>query len=368
MAATGFGKVSAEVSLSDRHRRLEYAMPPRAVPAGPSAPPSGRAALPRGGRHVPRGRRRTVWALLLACSLLGAAACEPAAPQDGKGPWASPFTGMPAHDGQVLAVKLDNARRARPHLGVEQADLVYFEKVEGGMSRLMGVYASRYPAAVGPVRSVRESDLELLAQFGRPALAYSGVRSDLRGEIERSPNQVVPPSVAPGAYFRDFDRPAPHHLFVDPREALRAAPQADRGGDIGFRFGPRPDGGRPTAQRSVRYSAAEVGFSWSDSGSRWLASFDGAPAMGGSGRRLGARTVVIQHVTMRPSRFTDFSGAVTPYIETVGRGRATVLRDGRAYETTWQRPAAGSGTSFTRPDGEPMPFAPGQVWVVYADR
>ncbi|MDI3385382.1 DUF3048 domain-containing protein [Streptomyces sp. B-S-A8] len=280
----------------------------------------------------------------------------------------SPFTGRPASLGPVLAVKFDNSSKARPHRGLNKADIVYVEKVEGGMSRLMGVYASRKPSSVGPVRSARESDVELLRQFGNPALAYSGVRSSLTTYLNRSPIYVRPHDKVPGAYFRSADRPAPHNLFVEPGALLRTAPHASRAADIGFRFGPAPEGGVPTDSRTVRYSGASHTFSWSPSLRRWRVSFDGSPAMQTNGRQMAPRTVVIQHVSMPPSKYRDVNGAATPYIKTVGQGRATVLRDGKAYETRWHRPDADSGTTFTRPDGQRMPFARGQVWVVYADR
>ncbi|MFG2502914.1 DUF3048 domain-containing protein [Streptomyces sp. NPDC048441] len=304
-----------------------------------------------------------VGALTMGAAHGGAPADDSAAPRG-----RSPFTGLAADRNPVLAVKFDNARMARPHTGLNQADIVYVEKVEGGMSRLMGVYSSRLPRYVGPVRSARESDIELLRQFGRPALAYSGVRSSLNKVLKRSPLYARPHGSLPGAYFRSGGRPAPHNLFVRPRSVLRSAPKADRPTDIGFRFGPAPAGGSPTKMRTVRYASASHTFSWSPREHRWLASFDGAPARSTSGARLGARTIVIQYVDMPPSRFKDVNGAATPYIKTVGSGRATVLRNGKAYKTRWKRPSAGSGTSFTRPNGTRMPFARGQVWMVYADR
>ncbi|MEU6126987.1 DUF3048 domain-containing protein [Streptomyces sp. NPDC047123] len=288
--------------------------------------------------------------------------------EDAPAPRTSPFTGLTADQGPVLAVKFDNARGARPHTGLDQADIVYVEKVEGGMSRLMGVYSSKYPRAVGPVRSARESDVELLRQFGRPALAYSGVRSALQKTLRDSPLYARPHGRVPGAYFREGGRAAPHNLFLRPKALLRSAPKADRPNDIGFRFGAAPQGGTRADVRTVRYASASHSFRWSPREGRWLASFDGAPARSTAGAQLGARTIVIQHVTMRPSRFKDVNGAVTPYIETVGSGKATVLRDGKAYATRWKRSSATGGTTFTRPNGEPMPFAPGQVWMVFADR
>ncbi|GGV22620.1 hypothetical protein GCM10010277_01730 [Streptomyces longisporoflavus] len=319
-------------------------------------------------------RRRTrIGTTLLATLAVGAltvGATHEKAPADITAPPRdrSPFTGLAARKGPVLAVKFDNAPKARPHHGLAQADIVYVEKVEGGMSRLMGVYSGRLPGAVGPVRSARESDIELLRQFGRPALAYSGVRSSLKKELREAPLYARPFGSFPRAYFRGGGRPAPHDLFVRPKSALRTAPKASRAADIGFRFGPAPAGGTSTTARTVRYSSASHTFRWSPGERRWLASFDGAPARGASGARLGARTVVIQHVSMPPSRYKDVNGAATPYIKTVGSGRATVLRDGKAYKTRWKRSSAEGGTTFTLADGRPMPFAPGQVWMVFADR
>lgn len=317
-----------------------------------------------------RARIGTRLLVTVAVGALTTAAALPSAPADAGAPplERSPFTGTRADQGPVLAVKFDNARMARPHTGLAQADIVYVEKVEGGMSRLMGVYSSRLPQAVGPVRSARESDVELLRQFGRPALAYSGVRSSLNKMLKQSPLYVRPHGRFPSAYFRDGNRPAPHDLFVRPQAVLRSAPRADHPTDIGFRFGPAPEGGTPASVRTVRYTAASHTFSWSPQEHRWLASFDGAPARSTSGARLGARTIVIQHVDMPPSRYKDVNGAATPYIKTVGSGRATVLRGGKAYQTRWKRSSPEGGTSFTLSNGRRMPFAPGQVWMVFADR
>ncbi|RII12310.1 putative lipoprotein YerB precursor [Streptomyces sp. YIM 130001] len=314
-------------------------------------------------------RRATVPALLTAGALtLGAAygsgsVSAAQVPQE-----KSPYTGVEAQQSGVLAVKFDNARGARPHQGLNKADIVYVEKVEGGMSRLMGVYSGRQPESVGPVRSARESDVELLRQFGRPALAYSGVRSELNKVLRDSPLYARSHGSVPSAYLRKSGRQAPHNLFVRPQAILESAPNASRPADIGFRFGAAPAGGTKAGERTVRYSAASHTFRWSPSDKRWKVSFDGAAAMQTNGRQMAPRTVVIQHVDMPPSKYKDVNGASTPYIETVGSGRATVLRDGKAYATQWKRPSATSGTTFTLADGRRMPFAPGQVWVVYADR
>jgi Protein of unknown function (DUF3048) N-terminal domain/Protein of unknown function (DUF3048) C-terminal domain len=280
----------------------------------------------------------------------------------------SPFTGEEGRRGPVLAVKVDNVAAARPQTGLGRADIVYAEQVEGGQSRLMAIFSSHQPRTVGPVRSARQSDLELLRQFGHPALAYSGAQSRLLPLLRAAPVENVTPDNVPEAFFRGSGRPAPHNLFVRPGRALDSAPDASRARDIGFRFGQAPSGGHPTAQRSLRYPAARFSFTWSAGTHRWLVSMDGRSARTTDGGRLGAATVVIQSVTVRPSRFHDRSGNVSPFTETVGSGSATVLRGGRAFDAHWSRPDASGGTAFTTRDGSPLRFARGPVWVVFTPR
>lgn len=308
---------------------------------------------------------------LYACSGSGPAPQPPpggSVPPNPPGKGVSPFTGLPAASAPVLAVKIDNVRPARPHTGLGAADIVYVEQVEAGQTRLLAVYSSRLPATVGPVRSARESDLELLRQFGRPALAYSGEQSALRPLVDAAPLFPLTPGDARGAYFRSQDRPAPHNLYVRPERALAAAPEAGKAKDIGFRFGAAPPGGNRVDQHTVRYPATRFTFTWSATGERWLVAMDGTPTRTTDGGRATARTVVVQNVEVRPSRFRDRGGNVTPYTETVGSGTALVLRDGRSHAARWSRPAADGVTSFTTPGGEPLTFAPGQVWVVLTGR
>lgn len=271
----------------------------------------------------------------------------------------SPLTGLPARSGPVLAVKIDNVPPARPHTGLDAADLVYVEQVESGQTRLMAVYSSRTPDRVGPVRSARESDLALLRQFGRPVLAYSGAQSALTPLLKAAPLYLVSEGTTPGAFLRDPARSAPHNLYLRPARALAAAPDATHAKDIGFRFGPAPQGGEPVNSRTVRFPAARYTFTWAPAAKAWHVAMDGRPD-----GPLAPATVVVQHITVRPSRFHDFLGAVSPYSVTTGSGTAEVLRDGRAYPARWSRPDANRGTAFTTPAGAPLNFAPGQVWVL----
>ena len=277
----------------------------------------------------------------------------------------SPFTGEPVSAlGPVLAVKIDNLAAARPQAGLTDADIVYVLPVEGGLSRIFAVFSARFPPVIGPVRSAREDDLELLAQFGRPAFAFSGAQPRLLPVVEKA-RIVDLYDGRVGGYFRDPARLAPHNLYARTRQLLAEVPGASRARDIGFRFGPAPPGGRPVASFSVSYPAASFTFRWSAGNGRWLVWMDGAAARAAEGGQLSAPTVVIQYTTVRTSRFLE-AGIRPPYADSTGTGTGVVLRGGQAYAVRWSRPGADSGTRFTTMSGQVMTFAPGPVWVVLA--
>ncbi|MGZ3102618.1 DUF3048 domain-containing protein [Streptomyces sp. H72] len=315
-----------------------------------------------------RKHRRRGGALLtaaLAVSLGAACTAGPGAGDDRRAPEVE-RSQTARSPGPVLAVKVDNVPASRPQSGLAAADVVYVEPVEAGLSRLMAVYATELPESVGPVRSARESDLELLRQFDRPTLAFSGAQGKLLPLIDEAPLRAEPPGEETDAYVRDEDRAAPHNLYLRPGRLLPEPPGADAL-TTGFRYGEAPGGGRAESSRTVRYPSASFDFTWSESRDRWLVAMDGAPARTADGGRLAPATVVVQHVEVRESAFGDFRGNNSPYVESVGSGAAEVLRDGRAYDATWKRGAAADGTSFTGADGAPLEFAEGQVWVVFVD-
>ncbi|MFD0416416.1 DUF3048 domain-containing protein [Streptomyces sp. NPDC127108] len=267
--------------------------------------------------------------------------------------------------GRVLAVKIDNVGPARPQTGLDAADVVYVEQVEAGLSRLMAVYARKLPPVVGPVRSARETDLELLRQFDDPALAFSGAQSKLLPLIDRAPLRPLPPGKAPGrAYHRGGGKPAPHNLYLRPA-ALGVRTEARGLESTGFTFGPRPAGGTPETRHTVRFPSARFAFTWVEYEGRWHIAMDGTPARTSAGKALTAATVVVQRVDIRDSRFHDRSGNTSPLTDSVGEGTARVLRDGRSYEARWERRTADDGTEFTTPGGKPLRFAKGPVWVVF---
>jgi hypothetical protein len=278
---------------------------------------------------------------------------------------ASPFSGLAGGAGKpVLVVKFDNTTFAQPHTGLKYADIVYVEEVEWGLTRLAAVFSTTLPKTVGPVRSARISDIELLAQFGKPAFAYSGSQHKLMPLLAKASLFDVSGDKGGKGYFRDHSRRAPYDYFGHPAVLLTRAPDASTAQDIGFTFSEEvPAGGRPVKVAVVPYPDSQAKYVWNPALGVFDVWLNKRPAKATEGGVQHASTVVLQYVAQTDSGFGDRYGGRTPLLKTVGTGKAWILRDGRAYPVTWSRPVATGGTTFTGPDGEVVPFKPGQIWV-----
>ena len=246
-------------------------------------------------------------------------------------------------------MKIENTGAGKPQMGVKNADIVYVEQVEGGLTRLMAIFSSRLPAKVGPVRLARISDLHILPMFGKPALAYSGVQSKMIPHVQQASLFDVSDSSAGSAYSREPGRVAPYNLVANTKKLLAQAPKATKAKDIGFTFGEAPTGGTPKTRYNVKYPAARFTFGWSKAQERWLIWQDGKKDMAAEGGQLGAPTVVVQYAKTTRSEFHDSGGSYTPLIQTTGKGRrwccATARRSRRSGPGSRRRAAPPSRPS-----------------------
>ncbi|CAB4618974.1 unannotated protein [freshwater metagenome] len=281
----------------------------------------------------------------------------------------SPLTGLPESvPTPVLIVKLDNTRSAQPHAGLKDADVVYVEEVEYGITRLAAVFSSTIPVRIGPTRSARITDIDLTAQYGSPAFAFSGVQRKMWPAINDSTVVDVSPNKYASAYFRDHDRRIPYNLFLNGPKVLAWAAEKGVSDDknIGFVFSPEiPDGGTTNTGAKMKWSEASAEFTYVPASGLYNVALNGINATAEeSTSQQQAATVVIQNVVQTQSKYWDKGGGNTPHAATIGSGTAIVLRDGKSYNVTWNRPTADAGTTFTMANGSPMPFKPGQQWVV----
>lgn len=293
-------------------------------------------------------------------ALLGLAACS----DDEKPQPATSSTPTGPLSGPALAVKIDNTAKSHPHVGVAEADVVYVEPVEGGLTRLLAVFSSGMPKEVGPVRSARESDIAILANYGPIAFAYSGASAYTTKLLEKGSQVNLSYGASTVGYRRERSRPAPYNVIGDPKALLERAKGSVRPQDPGFEFGPEPSGGTPATSVAVRWPASRLAFTWDAGRSQYLLTTDGKPDTDTEGTQHGAGTVVVQVVTTRASKNRDVTGAATPVVELTGKGKATVLRGGKTWQGTWERPAAADPTAFTAA-GAPLTMAEeGPVWVL----
>lgn len=271
---------------------------------------------------------------------------------------------VPLAGGPVLAVKIDNTSPARPRIGLDRADVVYVEPVEAGLTRLLAVFSTSMPAEVGPVRSARESDLELLANYGRVAFAFSGASAGTLAKIATG-TQVNLSNDASGHGFRRLSgRPAPYNLVGLTGALLARAGGSAPPGDVGFRFGAAPDGGQPAASVATAYQSSAVSASWDPASGRYRIATDGRAEVAADGTQVTAATVIVQTVRVAASANRDVNGVATPTVSVVGQGTVTVLRDGRSWAGTWTRPSPAAPTALLGPDGRVIVLAGAPVWVL----
>lgn len=269
----------------------------------------------------------------------------------------------------MLAIKIDNTRAAQPHAGLQAADLVYVTEVEWNLTRLIAVYNSTLPDVIGPVRSARISDIDILAPFGKIAFSNSGMQSKLRPVLAAANLYDVSAEKIYAAFTDDPGRASPVNHMADPRALLAAAPEAEVARDIGFTFSEEPPtGGTPATSASMTWPSSEVSFTWDAEAGNYIVGLNNEESRSSEGGPQRASTVVIQTVEQTDSGYGDRYGGRTPFIQTVGSGKAIVMRDGQKWSVTWERPSLADGTRFLLADGSPMPFAIGQEWIVLLDR
>ena len=287
----------------------------------------------------------------------------------------SPFTGLPVDPDvlsrPLLAVKVENSENARPQSGLEAADIVFEELVEGGITRFMALYHSELPSVVGPVRSARPVDADLLSGFGPSGFAYSGARAEVEELLAATPAVRVVEGVS--GFFRDDVRRAPHNLYVDAGEVLDVV--AARGArplvDIGWTFSADvPDGALacpagatscadPGTAIVVEMSRAfRSGWTYDATDAVYRRDQNGRAFSTAGAEEIGAANVVI----LATRHYVGASGYDETDATTTG-APALVLRDGRRYEARWEKPTASDLLRILTPDGQPFPLAPGPTWV-----
>jgi len=320
-----------------------------------------------------------------------------------------PLTGVPdakasgpAHP--AVVVKIDNSPDSRPQTGINEADIVYELLVEG-ITRYALVFHSNMVDPVGPVRSARSSDIDLVADLSTPLFSWSGGNPGVVGEVRNAERKGIlidaSQDAASPAYYRANDRQAPHNLYVHLPQLLELKAPANAGNPapiFNFRkVATSPSTattsststttskksssttttiapptttttlpGSPTPGFSLDFGGVNVDYVWNPATKGWSrlqvdqthpraksATLDTA------GVQVSPENVIVQFIDYGQSP----SDSRSPMALTVGSGKVLVFSDGRLVSGTWSRPSADKPTTYTAADGTPILLTPGRTWV-----
>ncbi|MET0729092.1 MAG: DUF3048 domain-containing protein [Acidimicrobiales bacterium] len=290
----------------------------------------------------------------------------------------APLTGITGdHGGLIhrppLALKFDNVEpKARPQAGLNEADVVYEERVEGSVTRLLAIFHSTDAAPVGPVRSARTSDIQVYTALGKPYFAWSGANPTFAERIRATNVVDVGYDAVPGQYFRDRSRGAPSNLMAHGTAELLSIPSEGTGPPPALFTYRTPEQVpahlEPVAGVRITYGtsagSAPVEYHWNGQG--WGRTQKGTPHVDAAGVQVAPANVIVQFTNYGPSDVGDQFGVAIPEAQMVGEGEAWVLTNGGLVVARWQKPTVDAVTSYTDVDGTPIGLTPGRTWVALA--
>lgn len=300
-----------------------------------------------------------------------AASSAAATPSASKTSGLDPLTGSAASTPAAatrpaLAVKIDNVAGAMPQAGLNQADIVFEVPVEGGLTRLLAVFHSADVPLIGPVRSARPVDPDLLQLFGNAYFAFSGgSKSDLAPVNAAKFLTPMWWDVTPSLFTTRKDHAVPHQVFAnsttlyaggESRRPLKTPPSAV----FSYSAAALP-GSRAATSLTARYPSASASWTWS--GGRYVRTQNGSPDMLMDGGQVAANNVVVMSVSVQSTAARDTHGSVVPLPVVTGSGTVWVMRNGVVEQGIWSRPKKDGPMKLLTSTGKVIALAPGRTWV-----
>lgn len=320
----------------------------------------------------------------------GAPDGDPATPAPPPVP-TEPLTGEPLEDPSImnrpaLAVKIGTSSVGRPQTGIDQADVIIEARVEG-ITRLMAVFHSQQAIPLGPVRSARSSDPNILANFGQPIFGHSGANPGVLREISQGQSNGKLYELRwdnlPDDYWRVADRVPPWNLYTTTSAIWNAAPSRLEAPEPLFEYRQPgeslPSSAQPVPGVEIRYLSGSGGlgllaqFAWDEELAGWARWQDGTAHMvmprhpdGTPNRDADSVQVAPTNVVVLQTRYTgSASDPRSPEAITVDAngGVALVFTDGHLIRGQWTRSSAAQPWQVTDGDGNPVRLTPGQTFI-----
>ena len=289
-----------------------------------------------------------------------------------------PLTGLAVTDPiaagrPALAVKIDNHPIARPQTGLNKADIVFEENVEG-ITRFIAVFHSEGSDPVGPIRSGRTQDIDLLSSFNKPLFAWSGGNANVTRAVNSSSlvNVGHSASKGKGGYFRSQERKAPHNLYAQTKDLWSLAPEGAGPPPVQFTFrgdsDARPATSTPLDGAKVSMTGLKVFWKWDAAAKNFVRFTENSrrqlePHVSDD-VQVNSKNVVVLYATYESSAADKKS----PHAVTVGKGTGFVLTDGGLMEMKWERANAETPFTFTDNAGAVIRMTPGRTWIEVSRR
>ncbi|CAA9337931.1 MAG: hypothetical protein AVDCRST_MAG72-634 [uncultured Nocardioidaceae bacterium] len=271
-----------------------------------------------------------------------------------------PLTGLPASGAAprhpVMVVKIDNTSSSRPQVGLGQADLVAEELVEGGVTRLAVFYYSKLPRTVGPVRSIRATDIGIVKPANAALVASGGAPPTVR-RVKQAKIRTLTEGAA--GYYRDGGRTSPYNLF-NRLPKLAATLKSARTPDSYFPWGDEKD--FPAGQRASGLSAQ---FSTSHT-TNWRyrrGSYLNVNSQAKPNDQFSPKTVLVLRVRIGDAGYRDPAGNPVPETRFTGKGQALVFHGGKVVRGTWRKAGLDATVSLETKGGKELSLPAGRVWM-----
>ncbi|WP_062383641.1 DUF3048 domain-containing protein [Demequina iriomotensis] len=296
----------------------------------------------------------------------------PPAPEDPRPDVIWPLTGLDATDASkkqlkrpALSIKIENTADARPQENLDKADVVYEEYVEYGISRLIAVYQSQYPKSVGPIRSMRPMDRNIIGSLDGP-LIFSGAQGRFISDTASSGQEMITQDRGDYGFYRTTDKAAPHNLhgylsqFLEQTDATAPAQQWDIAYPASEATA-QVEGEKATLLDITMSPRALPEWRWAKNAGVWKRYEDGTPHVTSDGTQLSATNVVMLWV---PVRYTSGSStsSVPETLVSGESGKGYVASGDKVVAITWSKKNRTAPFVLKTDDGEKVALAPGQTW------
>lgn len=302
------------------------------------------------------------------------------------------LTGLPSEPGDnakpILVVKVENDPTVRPQTGLDHADLIFEELVEGGITRFATVFQSDIPAEIGPVRSIRHVDASLASPMADIFVFSGGAPKTMRFVEQKVPASITVVTEGGVGMYRSRKHSAPHNVFLKPAKLIASvADNASPSDGFFVRLDPNAPLTAPTTSPSAVPSGSatpkpptvtitptskvSVGFStfenpvwkWNAEKGLWMRFERSTPFKNIDGTQFGTKNLVLLYVKTIDAGYNDPAGNYVPRSVLTHTGPGYLITDGKRQKVTWSKEHVADPVTLFDEAGNQVAVPTGKTWV-----